>query len=86
MYQLRKGLLYNKLLYRKYGRNKKKKERSKNNQNEVDEQRETSDHDVLESLEGAVAQMTLEEELSCLLYFKTCLVEREMDILKIRMK
>lgn len=74
------------MLYRKYGKSKKKKEKPNEYKNGVGETNETSDNDGFESLKVAVAQMSLEKELSCLLYFKTCLVEKEIDILKIKMR
>lgn len=33
-----------------------------------------------------IGKMTLEEEYSCLLFFKTCLIDRDKEILKIKMQ
>lgn len=67
----RKGSLYNKLNYQKYIQQSRKEARENENQNELVEQLE---------------EISLADELSYLLYFKTCIVEKEKDILKIKME
>lgn len=68
----KKGFFFNKLNYRKYGKNNPKKVRE-----EIDQELQP----VIEQLE----EMTLEEELQTLIYFKTCSVGKDVDILKIRL-
>lgn len=60
----KKGFFFNKLNYRKYGKNNPKKVRE-----EIGQELQP----VIEQLE----EMTLEEELQTLIYFKTCSVINE---------
>lgn len=71
MKNTKKGIFYNKLTYRKYAKQNKKSQEEEDN--------------VLAPVVDSMATMTIEEELQTLLFFKTCSVNREMDILKIKL-
>lgn len=76
----RKGALYNKVLYKKYKTNKKTISQTKASNSDKE-----PDPDVrVAAISNQMEEMTLDEELSYLLYFKTCMVDRE--ILKIKME
>lgn len=68
----KKGIFFNKLNYRKYGKNNPKKVREENDKE-------------LQPVVEQLKEMTLEEELQTLIYFKTCSVEKDVDILKIKL-
>lgn len=76
MYTSKKGILYNKINYRKYGKVNKQPEESK----------EPNDQLPLQNVTDLMEKMTVDEELTYLLFFKTCLIERDKEILKIKMK
>lgn len=80
----RKGVLYNKLLYRKYSKSNKK-DPSKENVCSGEDLTEDGEADV-GNITANFEQLTLQEELEYLLYFKTCIVGRDKDVLKIKMQ
>lgn len=71
----RKGLVYHKLAYRQYG----KKDRIED---------ELQNLTISEQVEDENNTNTLDpnEELELLLYFRTCIVNRDKEILKIKLK
>lgn len=71
LYKSKKGIFYNKLNYRKYAKNHKKPQEEEN-------------QELLPIVEQ-MADMTIDEELQMLLYFKTCSIEKDIDILKIKL-
>lgn len=76
----KKGILLNKLIYRRY--NKPRKDEAKANE----KQNDSTQVPEVDNVAKHFGQMTLEEEYSCLLFFKTCLIDRDKDILKIKMQ
>lgn len=83
----RKGILYNKLLYRKYNMpttRKNRKRKSRGNETTVSKDVDTVTNE--NDMENSMAALTLEEELDSLLFFKTCVVARNRDVLELRMK
>lgn len=77
----RKGALYNKVLYKKYKTNKKTITQTKPSNSDKEPEPDVR----VAAISNQMEEMTLDEELSYLLYFKTCMVDREMEILKIKM-
>lgn len=77
----RKGALYQKLFYRKYHR--KRKDENTNNLN--DEVLSHSNEDV-STIVDEFHKLTVDEESQYLAYFKVCIVKRDLDILKIKLK
>lgn len=71
LYWSKKGIFYNKLNYRKYAKNHKKPQENENQE--------------LVSVVEQMEEMTVDEELQMLLFFKTCSIEKDMDILKIKL-
>lgn len=67
----RKGILYNKLFYRRILKRK------------VED--ETIRKEPLSPVIDQIATMSVEEESDILLYFKTCSIEREKDNLKVKL-
>lgn len=65
----RKGILYNKIIYQKYGKKK--------TQTAVVESSETNLNDD---------EISYDEELEYLLFFRTCVIRRDKEILKIKMR
>lgn len=82
MYKQKKGILFNKLYYRKYAKANKKIESQKGI---ASESTQDLNHAVAEITED-IESLSLEEELSNLLYFKSCIVDKEKNILKIKMQ
>lgn len=80
----KKGALYNKLLYRKYGKTNKK-DQPKENERSGDDLTGNGDTEV-GNITAGIETLTLQEELQYLLYFKTCMIERDKDVLKIKMQ
>lgn len=78
----RKGALYNKVLYKKYKTNKKTISQTKASNSDKEPEPDVR----VAAISNQMEEMTLDEELSYLLYFKTCMVDREMEILKIKMQ
>lgn len=78
----RKGALYNKVLYKKYKTNKKTITQTKPSNSDKEPEPDVR----VAAISNQMEEMTLDEELSYLLYFKTCMVDREMEILKIKMQ
>lgn len=78
----RKGALYNKVLYKKYKTNKKTITQTKASNSDKEPEPDVR----VAAISNQMEEMTLDEELSYLLYFKTCMVDREMEILKIKMQ
>lgn len=69
----RKGLIYNRIVYHKY------KKPSKKCPNVITVENEPSENAIENNTDDAV------DELTYLLYFKTCLVDRDLEILKIKL-
>lgn len=69
----RAGILYHKFVYHKYGKGVRGEENSQNNEPESEANRSSTD-------------LTYNEELEHLLFFRTCEVNRDKEVLKIRMK
>lgn len=84
MYTSRKGILHNKLLYRKYI--KPSKQQSKENDKATEKSNVADRLPDENGITESMAKMIIEEELAHLLYFKTCLVHREKEVVKIRME
>lgn len=75
----KKGSIYHKIhhkMYRVKPRNEKNKKNAKNNADNLETSYENG---------NLIEQNNDVDELEFLLYFKTCLVDRDMDILKIRL-
>lgn len=79
LYGRKKGILFNKLNYRKYGKKKLEKP------NAIDVVEQTSDV-INQNVVDQFASMTIQEELANLLFFKTCLIDKDKEILKIKLK
>lgn len=73
-----KGILRNKINYRKYKPSKKTTE-----QHYIDEPEPNGE---VECMTEQINEMSVEDELTCLLFFKTCIIDRDKEILKIKMK
>lgn len=88
----RKGVLYNKLFYQKYGPPATRKNKKRNNKNNKNHDNSLSRNDTSqfdEDLNRSIAELnhlTLNEELENLLFFKTCIVSRNRDVLELKMK
>lgn len=79
MYNGRKGILYQKMFYRKYvKKNRKCLENPEEMPSEMD--------DAIATVAEQIHQMSIEEELEYLTFFRTCLIDRDKEILKIKMK
>ncbi|XP_055309647.1 uncharacterized protein LOC129573285 [Sitodiplosis mosellana] len=52
----------------------------------ADKEKDASKDNEVGIVEKAFQKLSLEEELACLAYYKTCIVERDKEILKIKMK
>lgn len=72
-YKRRAGVLYHKFVYHKYGKGVREEENSQNNEPESEADKSSTD-------------LTYNEELEHLLFFRTCVVNRDKEVLKIRMK
>lgn len=79
----KKGALFHKLYYKRY---RKEKPKHNANGNNVGKEKNTSEDKEVVAVEEQLQKLSLEEELVYLAYFKTCLVARDKDILKIKMK
>lgn len=73
--------MYNKLCYQKYVKGSKKQK------NEVPDENVNGEEQLVEEAVEPEPELSYEEELQYLLYFKTCVVgnPREKDILKMKM-
>lgn len=73
------GILYQKLFYRKYVKKTKKgSEKLAAIPSEMDE--------AIAAAADEIQQLTLDEEFEYLSFFRTCFVDRDKEILKIKMK
>lgn len=71
-YKRKAGLLYHKFVYQKYGKGTRV--------------RGNSDHDIADEESDPSTELTYNQELEHLLYFRTCVVSRDKDVLQIRLK
>lgn len=78
----KKGALYFKLYYKRYN---KAKPRAKGNNLAIEEDVPSVDSD-LAIVAKQFNKLSLEEELEYLAFFKTCLIQRDKKILKIKMQ
>lgn len=63
---------------------KNRKRKSRGNETTVSNDVDTVTNE--NDMENSMAALTLEEELDSLLFFKTCVVARNRDVLELRMK
>lgn len=71
----KRGLIYYKLIYQKYGKATKKTDE---NENAVTK--------LPQSESEKSSGITIDEELAFLLYFRTCIVDRDKEVLKVKLK
>lgn len=79
----KKGALYHKLFYMRYRKENPKRTDIREN---VTKEKDASDDNEVIAVEKQFQKLSLEEEMAYLAYFKTCLVERDKEILKIKMQ
>lgn len=78
----KKGAIYHNLFHKRYRKENPKRNDIREN---VTKEKNASDDNEVIAVEKQFQKLSLEEELAYLAYFKTCLVEGDKEILKIKM-
>lgn len=80
------GLLYNKIKYRKYVKSSKCKNKNTSNEQSNEPSNDDAENDPMATVADDLARMSVTDELSTMLFFETCLVTRDKEILKIKLQ